>query len=89
MFTCCYSYCSSVLLFSFFSNPGLESLKLDNNEIEFLNRESFLGLTSLKGLDLSFNPIKNISDDAFVGLRNLSRLDLSHTGLTTLNMFQR
>ena len=78
--------CAFIFLFS---NPGLESLELYDNEIEFLSRESFLGLTSLTELDLSDNPIKNISDDAFIGLKNLSRLRLSYTGLTTLNMFQR
>ena len=67
-----------MLLFSFYCLiQALNSSIFYSNDIEFLNRESFLGLTSLKELDFSSNPIKNISDDAFVGLRNLSRLDLS------------
>ena len=70
-------------------NLGLIYLNLDRNEIEYLTKDSFVGLTSLRSLDLSSNPIKQISDDAFFWLKSLEDLDLSYTGLTTLDIFFR
>ena len=70
-------------------NLGLIYLNLGENEIEYLTKDSFMGLTSLRSLDLSSNPIKQISDDAFFWLKSLEDLDLSDTDLTTLNIFFR
>ena len=73
----------------FFVYLGLTHLELNFNEIGYLNKESFVGLTSLRRLDMTGNPIKQISDDAFFWLKNLEELNLMDTDLTTLDMFFR
>ncbi|KAL3284466.1 hypothetical protein HHI36_018627 [Cryptolaemus montrouzieri] len=64
-------------------NIKLSELKLDHNEIEFLNG-SLSGLRELIRLNLSFNKLKKISPDDFIGLDKLSLLDVSHNSLKTL-----
>ncbi|XP_028657592.2 adhesion G protein-coupled receptor A3 [Erpetoichthys calabaricus] len=63
----------------------LESLYLQNNQINSIEPGAFLGLLALKRLDLSNNRIGCLHADMFNGLPNLIRLNLSGNIFTSLS----
>jgi hypothetical protein len=55
---------------------GLEYLGLDENKIESLGVDVFLGLINLQHVNLEGNELLLLHPDIFVGLLELERLDL-------------
>ncbi|KAF6738268.1 Adhesion G protein-coupled receptor A3 [Oryzias melastigma] len=61
------------------------TLILNNNKIQELRKDSFIGLSSLEKLDLRSNLISHIDPGAFLGLSSLKKLDLSNNNIGCLN----
>ncbi|XP_078602951.1 uncharacterized protein LOC144876998 [Branchiostoma floridae x Branchiostoma japonicum] len=64
---------------------SVETLNLEENGIETLKNNIFLGLPNLKELKFGLNPITTIEAGAFNGLEKLEFLDLILNDLTFLN----
>lgn len=62
----------------------LESLYLDHNGIEIVDRDAFVGLELLKGLSLKENRISELPEGVFDSLRELTHLSLKNNRLTSL-----
>lgn len=70
-----------------FSHPdALETLRLSNNKITILDRNSLFGITNLLALNLSRNYIHTITQTSFMGMSKLRQLDLSNNNLTNLSV---
>lgn len=67
-----------------FGKSTVEILKLSNNSIQFIHRNTFADASSLSALDLSNN---QLSDDDFLNdLRTVKNLKLSQNNFATLNI---
>ena len=66
------------LVFSGKGGKQIESLYLDYNNVDYIGRNSFCGLSRLKNLWLSFNNIDRLHRNSFKCLKHLSYIDLSH-----------
>ncbi|XP_072046677.1 uncharacterized protein [Amphiura filiformis] len=64
---------------------NVESLDLSYNQLETVNGESFIFLTSLQRLDLSYNQLENVSGKSFIHLASLQSLDLSHNNISKIS----
>lgn len=69
----------------FHSLKYLEYLYLDYNNIEILQRNTFLGLIHLIYLDLRNNQISIVEENAFTDLENLEKLYLDDNKIKTLD----
>uniref|UniRef100_A0A6V7KS04 LRRCT domain-containing protein n=1 Tax=Bracon brevicornis TaxID=1563983 RepID=A0A6V7KS04_9HYME len=65
-------------------NSRMKFLSLSANEINHVDRDSFIDLTSLQSLNLAHNKISYITPGTFNGLHQLSDLSLSHNSLTSI-----
>ena len=57
--------------------PSLETLRLSSNQMVYLTRHDFAGLSSLRTLDLSYNRLRAIEDGSLESLQSLQEIDLS------------
>lgn len=62
---------------------NLKYLDLENNKIEVIEKDNFIGLYNLKGLSLGRNKIKDLNN-SFYNLNKLIGVNMSHNLLTTL-----
>lgn len=65
--------------------PNLQTLTLNNTQLESIEPNSFAALKQLKNLSLADNPLKTIPAGTLNGLDALTDLDLSNTQLTHLD----
>ncbi|GFR60854.1 insulin-like growth factor-binding protein acid labile subunit [Elysia marginata] len=68
---------------------GLQSLNLQGNNIDSLERSSLQGLINLGNIDLQNNVISHISDDAFSHTKHLESIDLDNNHITSLGWILR
>lgn len=64
---------------------SLETLILDNNDIEYIPDFSFYGATVLKSLSLANNKIKHLQTTGLAGLLDLNYLNLKNNAITVLS----
>ena len=67
------------------SNPHLQYLILDGNQLDFLDRLVFITTPALRHLSLSHNVLEILHSDAFIGLVHLQKLDLSSNKIFSLD----
>ena len=65
----------------------LKTLRLDNNNITFIENNSFLNMISLQTLNLQNNQIKEIVPSIFSSLRSLQYIYLSGNLLTSMELW--
>ncbi|CRL02117.1 CLUMA_CG015285, isoform A [Clunio marinus] len=70
---------------AFLGATKLETISLNDNNIQFIHESAFNGLTSLKFLYLQNNKISYLPTNVFSSLISLDTLDLSRNFLTTLD----
>jgi Leucine-rich repeat (LRR) protein len=68
-------------------NSSLFELHLSSNLIEWIEPNTFTGLSNLQNLDLSSNPLKRILVGSFTGLTNLTHFIIA--GIEDLELIER
>jgi hypothetical protein len=68
-------------------NSSLVELHLNSNLIEWIEPNTFTGLSNLQNLDISSNPLKRILVGSFTGLTNLTHLSMG--GIEDLELIER
>lgn len=70
-----------------FSDIGftLRSVRMDSNQLEYLDTTMYMNTQYLTELNLSYNQLKVLPDNTFSTLNNLTSLDLSFNPLITTN----